>query len=807
MIVFSQDDYLWLNYKDKVSPLTCLFKINKVTIQNVETPLLSSNSVIIFKSGTIQSSGSPYPGGKIYLQNNFVAINYDPNLTGFEIVYSKGYRFESCYAQLSPLKHMSTPFARLMKQVPLSMTFVDNGTLAIFDDAKMNGLQADYYALDGGEIIAAFNTKDQTYFTLPLPPSYDNHYWYGLADVLKKNGQDACMQYVPGVEGLMSDSSIKNHISENQARMARYEELQLDLEIAQSFIAPASDALVKQGTVNSCLSIENFRLLISDKIKRGEKTDDLLVGIVLNDEGFNSLIKNGFTGESLFEYVTLENSYIPSDALILLKSDFQTILDEYASLYDKFLLEQAKAAFGKMKADLYTLQNNINKVCGPAVLDKIKNVLKNSPTCANAEVINKATPSWNISKISEMEIFEKTSEGGGHEWLEYCKQVIEMHGQDTDLTEEIINQAVSKGDSELNFINPNLCLKGGQKSFIWHQAVESMMEKVYTLLDPLKKNLDSLHQQMFVQQVKKEKGRYWGLTKDESWYYEPFNNKPFTGNITHITLNNTSIKFRLVLTSAQYDEEVTDDLDYIVNKMRDDVKSFLMKNLGMVNVQFLGYYNPYPAWRMWFKSRWKKYNDGWGGAGGTSGSLGKKSYLQFTFEFEKDLRTNLASSGLKPADKVECIYGDINLIKPKERIANAKLIAALFTKAVKQYAANAAYDYCAPLMQNIKDAYEFNCIGTIGIGYDGVMVNMDDLAKISAIDEQFVDGLIKLIRETSNIDIEVYNKLKTFEQELKGASAKWKLTQPIMYVSKNRLNQASRVQNKDAILHYLLGGI
>lgn len=795
MIVYNESSYSFVNYKDQVNELTTLYKVNKITIENVNSPDLGTDYVIIWQSGNTSTSGSPKPGGKIYLQNEYVAIVYD-NSRVFEIVYSKGYRYNEKFLQVKPNAHMSTPMARALLKIPRQLAFVNGGSLAVYDDALLDGLDADYIAIDDGDVLAAFDVKEQVYYGLPFPIGLNHVDLCALGNSFKEQNM---YQVGPSVQGLMKNATLDTHIQSLRNAMYNYQRLDIDYTIATSYAKPVSSAFNENGVVNSALTLTCARQYLKDKELSGEPLTDLLYGFVMNNDVFDNILKRGINADDILQYIYTD-TLCHVDTIVLLNSEFQEILNYYNLMYNKNKEDAAVAALKRLQADLTSLESVVNKYIDIDSKAIIENDFKSRPGYSGIHITNEARFSIaipDLKVLNEMGIVSTPDGSNASLYTSTAASLIGKFAHDSILTSEDIDNAAAGGEAgnfNLPFINLDIIGADRFNSYQYAKAYAALCDVIQAKLDSIPKiaaEFDS---------------NYTQSQEHDRW------NNPFTKGITircfpdklifsarSLTIRQDGIYVDAKIRIPKYDAWLTYYKGQWEQALKNDTRN-VFSEIGFQEINFAGF----------------NYDVGAGKGvayGICNGWDASKEFIQGNVCFKKceidmnfsmKIPLSFQTQNVPIKDQMETIPS-VFKFDSAAKLAKAEVLKTKFPDAVAKFAAAAAYEICKPLFQNCKDNYEYIAIGSQGATYDGVAVAMSDLAKICAIDESYINTLTTLIDEIP--DKTLRDALNSFRSSLQSVKAAWKSTNPVYYLTRADLAKAVPVTDTNAIIHYLFGGI
>lgn len=794
MIVFNQDDYSFINYKDQINELTTLYKVNKITISNVDAPDLGTNYVMIWKTGKTLTSGSPKPGGKIYLQNEYAAIAYDDSRV-FEIVYSKGYRYDSKFLQLKPTEHMSTPMARALLKKPNQLAFVNGGVLATYDDALLDGLQADYIAMDQGDVLAAFDVKEQTYYGLPYPVENKEVDLCALGNSIK---EQLTYQVGPAVQGLKKNSTLDAHISELRSAMYRYQRLDIDYTIATAYAKPVSSAFNENGVVNSALTLANARQYLTDKELAHEPLEGVLYGFVMNNDVFDHIIKQGINADDMLNYI-YKDTQCHVNTVVLLNSEFQEIINYYNLMYNKNKEDAACTALKRLQGDLTMLESTFNKYIDIDSKAIIETFFKSKPGFENASVSSEAKFSVTIPDLkvlNEMGIVPTPDGSNAQKYVAKAQELIGKFSHDSTLTKEQLDSAGESESSEgfdLPFINLDIVEKDRFNSYQYALAYTALCEVINAKLESLPVMSATIQ------------ADYKHNQSHDRW------NNPFTKGITincfpealrfsadSFVIRQDGIYVNAKIRAPKYDSWLSYFQSEWENALKEDVRKAL-EQMGFQDINFAGFnYDvgagkgiAYGLCQMWEASR-----------DFLEGQVNFKK-CEFDLKFSMKVPIGFQTQNVPISNDMKTVPR-VFTFDSGAKIAKADLLRTEFANAVAKYAASAAYEICKPLFQNCKDNYQYIAIGSQGQTYDGVAVALSDLAKICAVDEKYIITLTTLIDEIP--DQALKDALNTFRNQIQSIKASWRSVNPVYYVTKTDLEKAVPVTDTNAIIHYLFGG-
>lgn len=806
MIVYSSNDYEFVNYKDEVKKLTTLFKIISFKISHCEVPTLSNNYVVVWNTGTVQSGGSPKPGGTIYLQNDYVAISYTDTV-GFDLVYSNGYQFNEHYLQVIPTNHYCTPMARVLMQPPTNFIFIKGGCVATYSDAPINGVQADYIALDCGEPIAAFGVKQRMYPCLPFPYKLPNT--SKLAFISKVNSSQEAVMYhnVGECDGLVSSPALKSYIQTVRNNMASYQDFEFDIDKASGFGLPISDALLTDGLIFSALAPVVAKQYIADKeeLKNDPSTD--FKGLILSSQGLLEIITSGLDShENLYDLIK-NSDKIPGSSLVLLNSEFNAILQLYNDTYRKYQKIASMAALKRMRSDATTLLDTLGKMSPNVGVDVFNRLLdlQMRPGALKNTVLN---PNLKLSfldymapKLSVLSWDPDNKEEEASLYTGRLQEYIDFLGNDCDLTDEEFDAlaTTSADDAEEAFsiplINTEKITKSPNESVILARLRATLINSLSDAVNKLvEKSNDTISTNNCVWTTS---GRYVKSPKGDV-HVRMFDNQPFKLSFDSVAWTQKGLLVNYTASCHYIDMDMRKMMDTVRSKISEQVKSKLFSN-ATVNVwldrSICGCSTKAGDNRREFDRA-----KGWDGVyvrtfiGGQFFISNPLSVLSLTTVNDS---INTAS--------LEILYpGTLTLLE--KNLVRVEQIKKKVISVINIFASNIAFELVGYLFESCKDRYEFQAIGCIGTNYDGIPCIIEELAYVTSASVEYVAGILRLIDE-SPMDEELRAKLSVFRNQLAACHASYANIKPIYYLSKESVLQAPKSASENAFYHYLYGAI
>lgn len=770
MIVFNQGQYNFINYKDQVEPFKTLFGIKKIEKLEKPMPDVGNNCVVIYSSGEVHTAGAPYPGGIIYLQKDYVAINYSSDNVGFTVCVSNDYKYCDHYANIIPVRHQCTPLARGLKQTPSSFAFVKSGCLSMMADSHINGAQASFVAIEDGEVIGLFDVKAQHYPGLPMPLTSDLDQIITCANMLRK-GTEGTFELGQPVTGLLKTPEIEGHITDLRSAVSQYKELSIDFDIASSFMMPASDADVVNGVVSSCLSKLIAKDYIKEQLESGQPVKDNISQVILDNDSILAFLQKDKFEDSLFDFIN--NDTFVESMVVVLTTEFQKILEHYNLIYLKTKEEVAHGALVSLKADLIQAGEILGNKATEYFREKSRTIIRSKKGFNNVDLSVDFRLFVKPTVLSELEAIDMTPTNDGSKaalFTETCERIVRgfshgsvlRPGQDIDM----------KGKPP--FIN----IKDLESFNLDNKIVATTIQKVDEYCDALARSIPDLPDVNLEYRVNMNKRSRLGDCALKSEWFITINPSAVKFNVIRATVINGETHARVQAIVPEFDSDVDSIAGGFANKMKDMLREHFQRMAG------------FKSFKYHCDSR-DKFNRGWADIFRNYSQA--KPYggspAQWRFEFDVVFACSK--------------FTTINL-KVDETDQTIKL-ATYVTSLIAQIAAQAAYDACKPMFEQLKENYEHQAIGFIGNGPDGIPCQISDLAYFAQVDEDYLNTLITLIDNIQ--DSYARNALLPFRNQISSAVAVWKTRKPIVYISKERVLSAAKVSDVNAISHYLYGGI
>lgn len=802
MIVYNEGDYSFLNYKQSTDSLSTFFKITEVRIQHVESPRLGANSVIIYKEGKLLANGTPKAGGKIYLQNNYVAIDYD-DTTSFSLIYSNGYRPQGHYDQLLPTKHLSTPFSRVVLENPKHIVMLKGGSVSIHSDFPYMGTKADYISLMGSDPVALYGVKEHAYFHLPFPIDDDELKFITLGKFIFED-TSRLLNIVPGVPGLIKNPKLTSHIASCREAMANWKAMDVNYKIATAFMAPVSSAYNYNAMINSALNVPNSRLYLKEQKDSGQDLSKLLAGIVLDESGLTHVIRSGIDKSNLLDYV-FESSLLPENSMILLATEFQSLLEQYNLLYHKYREKGYIATLKSIKAMLVQADAICNQFLKADCDSYLEEAFKSISNYKHAMIDSQIDISVKNSSIATIDTLplNETSDGSNASILEgHVKNIMMANSHDCKLTEKDIEDALKQPDQikalgKLDFIGAS-SLDDRFSSMYYFRAFSaslSVLKEKIRAIPPIDEKWTVQHEEGIVRPeafgIKSRKIQMIG-SPGYCW-------------VNHIKCTAKTIDFQLTIKF--------DDLDCYLEKrwsslyngikgtIRDMLQAMQYRNVNFGNTRrYVGDKWEGCQTRVETLCSGKDYTR----AKDYAGPAGKTVSLEIDVSCSFSLDLDLTNLPLCTAENV-IPSSEFSAIDTSGKMSNAEIKKSLIVNCVNNYAAVAAFKILEPLFGQLSEFYEFQAIGSLGDNYNGVIVSINDLCKLGSVSESYINELVRLI---DGIPSEEQRRaLSGFRNQISGVNANFKNTEPIYILNSRDYLKGEAVTDVNAFPHYLLGAI
>lgn len=810
MIAYTEQDYTFLNYKDSVQSLTPLFKIVGYKKEHIEIPTLSDNSIIVWNTGKTVSTGNPYPGGRIYLQNDYAAIDYDKNKVGFELVISMGFKPNEKYTQILPTKNYSTALSRILCVPPTKLIFVKGGVIAEYPDAIVNGISADYIALDSGEPFAAFNVHSRTYPCLPFPNSLNTLKKLAFISRVYTSAENAMYHTVNAVDGLKTSPELKSYIQTCRQQMLQYESLDIDVNKACSFAAPVSDALLTDGLIFSALSTPIARAYISDKEELKQDPSKDFCGLVLKEDHLVELICNPPEDfNSLFEYVK-GAQYLPAGAMILLNSEFNSILALYNDTYRKYQKIAAMSALKRMKSDAAQALNLLIEK-SPSVIqdifDKYKNtkgfeIMKGASLSTEAKF---SAYDYMSPKLSVLSWDPDNKEEDANIYKGYLSEYIDFLGNDCQLTDEEFDALANTpmDDAEeafaIELIHLGLLKDDSPDSILRIRLIATLINNVSGIL----KRIAQLSKAKTINTsgcvyTREDRGRYFPRL-NKNLDIKMFGDAPFHLSIKKITITNSVTLIDYVASCDSIDMDMRKWMDDVKNRLTQEFRDKITIGDLTVNLTLSDSICGCST-QAWNNVRTFDRAKNWDGQYITTYVSGTITVLNTIGAINLTTVSDAINN-----DELRVYYPEA-IQKLTDNAIRVEQIKKKMSSVIDIFASNVAYELVGYLFESCKDNYEFEALGVIGTSYDGIPVLITELAYVSGVSVEYVNGILRLIDE-SPMDDTLRNKLGAFRQSLLKASAVYQTAKPIYYLTKDSVNSAGKSANINAFYHYLYGAI
>lgn len=808
MIAFSSGSYTFLNYVDNVNSLTLLFKIVEIINKHVEIPALGKNSVIVWNTGKVETSGSPYPGGVIYLQNDYVAIDYDENKIGFSLYFSKGYKYNDFYHQLLPTHHYSTPLSRLLMVPPEELIFVKGGIIGKYPAAVVNGVDADYIALDEGEAFAAFGVKERTYPCLPFPNNVnDIRKTAFIANVINK--AEGCMYHkVGGVSGLKNSPEIKTYIEQCRTLMSQYEKFTVDINKASGFAAPVSDSLATDGLIFSALNPIVGKQYLNDKLELKQPINGLIPGLIFSEVDLLELMCNPVPDEDGLENFILKYKYVPAGVTCLLNSEFNSILQLYNDTFIKYKKIASMSALKRMKSDVGIVLSKLKKISNSVLRDI---VLKWANTNANPLM----SAGINVDSLCEFITYDPyeaalsvlswdpdNKEEDASLYTSKITSYMEYLGHDCSITDEEFDALANTpaDDAEEAFAIPliNTDAVDNAQSVVRARLTASLLSQIIDGLMNINKNgvvtTDSCVY------TRENMGRYFPRI-NKNLDIQMFGGANFNISYNKLTITNNCMVVNYHATCDSIDMDMRKWMDTCKTKITNAFRSVVGHGASDVTVSmYLSDSICGCSTKAWNNTRTFDRAKDWKGRYITVHLVGQITYPIAVGTI--NLPT-ISDAILNP--NMSIYYPELIPIL-KEGDVNVQRVNKKVLSVIDIFASNVAYDLCGYLFEACKENYEFQAIGVLGTSYEGIPVLISELAYVSAITPDYVNGIIRLINESPMDDV-LRNNLAGFVNSLQKAVAIYANARPIYYLSKNSVLTAAKSDTNQAFYHYLYGAI
>lgn len=173
MIAFvGNDGFINVIRKDYTLPAhTYAFdpKIDR-TAYNLETVYeASNNAILVMHDGTKKTKGDFYAYGDVYINGD--DLLYVPNVsaTGYKAHITGSYTGATSFDSLMPTKLLVDPISKVLGRPAKAWCGCKGGYLVQFDADFLFGLDAEYYCLQNGRLVALFGAKASEFPFCPLP--------------------------------------------------------------------------------------------------------------------------------------------------------------------------------------------------------------------------------------------------------------------------------------------------------------------------------------------------------------------------------------------------------------------------------------------------------------------------------------------------------------------------------------------------------------------------------------------------------------------------------------------------------------
>lgn len=797
MIVFSENEYSFINYKDKVpTNFTTVISVSKITKQLVATPQVGANSVVIYANGKIVTNGSPMPGGVIYLQNDYVAIDYNSN-TSFEIIISDSYKYKTCYSALWFTRHQSTPVCRALNVNPESLTFTADGSLVICPDAIFNCADSDYVCLENGEVIAEFGVKERTYFGLPMP------YYFSVKNALAyirhlKTSTYPYLARAKAVSGLRKDASISAMVSTCRDQMHKLQTLALDLSVAKEFMLPISDGALTSSRIASALGYEAWKSYLDNSQTVEEPIDHTVQRIILDSNAFDDILIQGISSDSLIEY--LKSDELSRNILVLLNTDFEKLLQMYAQIYDYCKLQLAKGACSSLKAGLRTLLMNAKTLMSSLVPVKLKEKFRDE-AWSNTRfhfIGDFDVRSDKLTFLDKLDLSDQTPLTG-QQLLQYCIDTIIKYGADSELTNEDFAEIKRKAEEgsfetdeqmrqafeKIDFLNPSAMFKGGNA----RQAVDSLSETVAETIHKMVSRLVTANQ--ISASVTTDINRHGCPSVDLllfsiDWTHTIELVRGTVVNVEDVYIDRHHCQIDFTITLKEFDAVLRNNIQRCSDRAWANVEESLRQTYfqaGMELTALSGWCDSgnSVSYAVGCKSTWHPSRNGWGHKNSTT----------------KRFRLNCEVSNAFD------VY--LGYIGSEDGTDQSKYVSSLFEDAIQFTAAQNAFNRCKSLFESVKVNYETKAIGMLGDSYSGVVVSLGDMKYVAPLDQAYLKTLLALINGIS--DNYSRKNLQAFISQVNDLTGEFKNSAAVHYNKRESVMTAEGSTSVDAFIHYVYGGL